>query len=109
MVSDYSYINAANSDSLIARCTTGLGPEGTDNDELGEWYFDGDAIMNGECNESNAIQSNGASINDYVGVIDLLQCGTFSTNMEGIYTCTVMANLEMEQSMRLAVYFSGRS
>ena len=106
MVSDYSYTNA---DTLIARCITGLGPESSDNDVLGEWFFDGNMIMSGECNESDAVQSNGAPINDYVGVIDLLQCGTFSTNMEGIYTCTVMDSLEIEQSIRLGVYLSGRS
>ena len=109
MISDYSYIYAANSDSLIAHCITGLGPEGTDNNELGEWYFDGNEILNGECSDHIAVQSNGAPISDYVGVIDLLQCGTFSTNMEGVYTCTVMDSLEMEQSMRLGVYFPGRS
>ena len=109
MVNDYSYINAANSNSLIARCVTGLGPEETDNNELGKWYFDRDVIINGECNESNAVQSNGALISDYVGIINLLQCGTYSTNMEGIYTCTVMDSLRMEQSVRLGVYFPGRS
>ena len=108
MVSNYSYTNA---DSLVARCITGFGPDSSDNDNdaLGEWFFDGIMIMNGECDESDAVQSNGAPISDYVGVIDLLQCGTFSTNMEGIYTCTVMDSLEMEQSMRLGVYFPGRS
>ena len=115
MVSDYSYINAATDtdENLIARCVTGLGPDDNNidsgNDELGEWYFGENEILNGECNDSTTIQSNGAVISNYVVVIDLLQCGMLSTAVEGIYTCTVMNSLMMEQSLRLGVYFSGRS
>ena len=125
MVDDYSYINAGTdtNENLIARCVTGLGPDtdNTDNelsnDELGEWSFGENELLNGECNDSNAIQSNGAAISNYVGVIDLLQCGMFTIATEGIYTCTIMNSLieqsmnslMTEQSMRLGVYLVGRS
>ena len=46
-LTDYSYINASNSPGngvLLARCLTGLGPNGTNNGAngvLGGWYFNG--------------------------------------------------------------------
>ena len=115
MFGDYSHINVGtdNDDYLVARCVTGLGPVNSDNqlgnDELGEWSFGENQLLIGECNDSNAVQSSGADISDYVGVIDLLQCGMLTTDTEGIYTCTIRDSSMMEQSVRLGVYFSGRS
>ena len=105
------YINARNNNTnpLIARCVTGLGPTDNDNAALGGWYFNSTEVPSGECNDSTGLQSNGAAISDYVGVIDLLECGAFSTTAEGVYTCTIMNSLMMSQSMRLGVYFTGRS
>ena len=115
MVDDYLNINAGTNtnENLVARCVTGLGPDNSDNkfdnDDLGEWSFGENELLIGECNDSNAVQSSGADISDYVGVIDLLQCGMLTTDTEGIYTCTIMDSSMMEQSVRLGVYFSGRS
>ena len=112
-VSDYSYITARDmiaNPLMIARCVTGLGPSGDDNSELGRWLFNGNDVPSGECNDSNVIESNGAPISDYIGVIDLFQCGTFSNSSEGIYTCTTESNNAMtEQSISLGIYFATRS
>lgn len=111
-ITDYSYIytNATSGTPLIARCVTGLGPSSTDNNNaLGGLYFNGSRIPNANCNASASVQANGALISNFVGVINLLQCGAFSTDGEGIYTCRMMDSLRMHQSMRLGIYFAGRS
>ena len=112
---DYSYIYAedlmSSASVLIARCVTGLGPSGSDdNNALGGWYFNGNRIPNGICDPgSSIVQPNGASLNNYVGVINLLQCRRFSTTREGVYTCTLRNSSMINQSMRLGIYFNGRS
>ena len=111
-ITDYSYIytNATSGTPLIARCVTGLGPSSTDNNNaLGGLYFNGSRIPNGNCNASASVQANGALISNFVGVINLLQCGAFSTDGEGVYTCRMMDSLRIYQSMRLGIYFAGRS
>ena len=108
---DYSFITAtATSRTLIARCVTGLGPSGSDdNNALGGLHFNGNRISNGACDSSTAIQSNGAPINDFVGVMNLYQCEPLQPSEEGVYTCMMMNSSMMLQSMRLGVYLSGRS
>ena len=88
---------------------TGLGPnDGDDNNALGGLYFNENRIPNGECN-SSVVQANGTSLDNYVGVIDMFQCGAFSPSGEGVYTCTMMNGSMMDQSVRLGIYFAGRS
>jgi len=106
LLTNYSHITERGGKDLIARCATGLGPTGNDNTVLGGWYFNGSRISNGECT-GPVVQPRGAT--NHVGVINLFQCGTFSTTGEGVYTCTMMNSLMMNQSMRLGVYFNGRS
>ena len=108
---DFLYIDAGdnNMDPLIARCITGLSPSDDDNAALGGWYFNGVGLPNGECNDSTIPQSNGADIVNYVGVVDLLQCGAFSLDTEGVYTCIIMNSSMINQSMRLGMYLEGRS
>ena len=108
---DYSYIFANNPirNALIARCVTGLGPNNNeDNNALGGLYFNGSRIPNEECGAS-AIQPNGAPITDFVGVINLYQCGALPPAREGIYTCTMMNSAMRNQSVRLGIYIPGRS
>ena len=108
---DYSYINAGltNTSILIARCLTGLGSnDSDDNNALGGLYFNGNKIPNEECTDSK-VQPNGAPIDSFVGVINIFQCGVFSTTGEGVYTCVIMNSSMMHQSARLGVYFTGRS
>jgi len=51
----------------------------------------------------------GASGRNYPGVINLYLCGTFTTTEEGVYSCIMMNSSIMYQTMRVGVYFSGRS
>ena len=112
ILTDYSYITAdnplTNASVLIARCVTGLGPSGNDNNELGGLYFNGNNIPNGMC-DSSVVQPSGAAINNFVGVINLFQCGQFSITGEGVYTCTLQNSSMINQSMRLGIYFNERS
>ena len=88
---------------------TGMGPnDGVDNNALGGLYFNGNRIPNGPCG-SSVVQPNGTSLNNFVGVIDIFQCGAFSPSGEGVYTCTMMNSAMMDQSMRLGVYSAERS
>ena len=118
-LTDYSYIHASDSPNngfLLARCLTGLGPTSTTNNangDLGGWYFNDTMILtssvNAECGRQDvgAIQARPGVGN--AGVINLHQCDPFTIALEGIYTCTMMNSLMMNQSVRLGVYFTGRS
>ena len=111
VLNDYSYIFGDNPirNALIARCVTGLGPNNNeDNNALGGLYFNGIRIPNGEC-DASAIQPSGAPITDFVGVINLYQCGALPPAREGIYTCTMMNSAMRNQSVRLGIYIPGRS
>ena len=113
VLTDYSYINAPGNGNLIARCLTGLGPSGTSNGAngvLGGWYFDGTMIPNsgeqGPCG-SDVIQVRPGA--NTAGISNIRQCQAFSTIVEGIYTCTMRNSSMLNQSVRLGVYFIGRS
>ena len=115
-LTDYSYINARDGDpngALIARCLTGLGPTSASNGAngaLGGLYFNGTMIPNSDeelsCSSDVIQVSPGAGT---AGVINIHQCEGFSTSVEGIYTCTMMNSLMMNQSVRFGIYFTGRS
>ena len=106
-LSDYSHIDARSSNGQVARCLTGLGPsENSNNGDLGGWYFNGSMKVNRVlCNEIIASIPGGV----VTGVINIDQCRAFSIANEGVYTCTMMNSSMMEQSVRLGIYFSGRS
>lgn len=112
LFADYSYINDAgdvDGSVTLGHCVTGLGPNNfDDNNALGAFYFNGNRIPNRECSDV-VIQPNGAAIENYVGVISLFQCGTFSTTGEGVYTCVILNSSMTNQSLRLGIYFHGRS
>ena len=113
VLTDYSHIDAPGSNLLITHCLTGLGPNDTSsgaNGVLGGWYFNGTMIPNsGELERcsSDVIQVRPGSLT--AGISNIHQCGAFNTSVEGIYTCTMMNSSMMNQSIRLGVYFSGRS
>ena len=112
LLTDYSYVTAHATNGLLARCVSGLGPTGTDNNtDLGIWYFNGAHLPYGLCQSPvvDLIQSLAANLTDYIGVINLWQCGAFTTTAEGVYTCVIMNSSMMNQTTRLGVYFSGRS
>ena len=112
-LTDYSYITTSGSSRmLLARCLTGLGPNNTNtlaNEVLGGWYFKGTKIPDGpQCSRAGAIIQPipGASV---AGLIALFQCQRFTAATEGVYTCTMMNSSMMNESVRLGVYFTGRS
>ena len=119
-LTDYSYINATDSPSggsgdQVARCVTGLGPNGTGsdaNDILGGLYFNGNKITvvtpPPSCLDiSEVIQVRlGTSL---AGVFNFHQCRQFTTAAEGVYTCTMMNSSMMNESVRFGIYLSGRS
>ena len=112
-LTDYSYITTSGSSRmLLARCLTGLGPDGTGalaNQVLGGWYFKGTKIPNGpQCTQAGAIIQPipAASV---AGLIALYQCRQFTTATEGVYTCTISNSSMMDQSVRVGIYLNGRS
>ena len=119
-LTDYSYINARDSPGgdngdQIARCVTGLGPNGTGsdaNDILGGLYFNGNKIPvlapPPSCPDiSEVIQVRLGGI--LAGVFNFHQCRQFTTAAEGVYTCALMNSAMMNESVRFGIYFSGRS
>ena len=103
---DYSCITETGGTGLLANCVTGLGPTDSDNNTiLGGWYFGGSQVTNQGCS------GDGVTVLDseYVGVYQLQQCGTFTTAVEGVYTCVVLNSDMIQESRRLGVYFDGRS
>ena len=114
-LSDYSYINARDvpDGRWLARCLTGLDPNGTSNGAngvLGGLYFNGTMIPNSgekaQCSSDIIQVRSGGSV---AGVTNIHQCGAFSTATEGVYTCTMMNSSMMNQSVRFGIYFTGRS
>ena len=110
---DYSYIPhnvMLDPHKAILRCATGLGPSGSDNNTvLGGWYFNGSQIPIGSNCNGPVFEVRGATVMNNPGVISLYLCGTFTTTEEGVYSCIMMNSSMMEENMRVAVYFSGRS
>ena len=118
-LSDYSFIYArdspGNSGAQLARCVTGLGPNGTSsnaNNILGGLYFNGNEIPAlappASCShDSEMIQARlGGGL---AGVLNFHQCDPFTTAAEGVYTCTMMNSAMMNESVRFGVYLNGRS
>ena len=113
-ISDYSYVNDNSYRDYIqlARCATGLGPNGYDpNSALGGLYFKGNRIPNVKCDDSSSpiVLQQTPRLYVVVGVINIRRCRPFSTAVEGIYTCIMMNSSMMTESIRFGVYFTGRS
>ena len=103
-------------DNSFVRCVSGLGPPAGDlNADLGGWYFNGARLfvpLGGsgcEMNDGRAFLVRGANGRRYPGIINLYLCRTFTTTEEGVYSCIMMNSSLMNQTMRVGVYFSGRS
>ena len=114
-ITDYSFVTQpftinSNDRNTFFRCATGLGPSGADRStELGGWYLNGAQIpVDANCGRS-VFQVRATNDMVFPGGIDLFSCETFTTTEEGVYSCIIMNSLMMEQTMRVGVYFSGRS
>jgi len=115
-ITDYSFVTqpfTLDPSLVILRCATGLGPSGSDgNIVLGGWYFNGAQLFvptGSRLCEGPAVEVRGANGRRYPGVINLYLCGTLTTTEEGVYSCIMMNSSVMIQTMRVGVYFSGRS
>jgi len=91
-----------------------VGPAGSDRTvTLGGWYFNGERLFvpdgGSGCMDGHEFEVRGANAERYPGVINLYRCETFTTTEEGIYSCIIMNSSMMNQTMRVGVYFSGRS
>ena len=112
-ITDYSFVTqpfTLDPFTAMLRCASGLGPSDSDNNAvLGGWYFTGAQVPIGTNCGGPVFEVRGANGRNYPGVINLYLCGTFTTTEEGVYSCTMMNSSMMNQTMRVGLYFSGRS
>ena len=115
-ITDYSFVTqpfTLDPFNVTLRCATGLGPStNKSNTALGGWYLNGNPILipggNPICGYG-VLEVRGANGRRYPGVNNLYLCRTFTTTEEGVYSCIMMNSSMMEQTMRVGVYFIGRS
>ncbi|XP_065895470.1 hemicentin-1-like isoform X2 [Dysidea avara] len=112
-ITDYSFVTQPftfDRFGAIMRCATGLGPfRSNSNTVLGGWYFSGGQVLIRQGCTGPVFEVRGANGRNYPGVINIYLCRTFTTTEEGIYSCIMMNSSMMEQTMRVGVYFSGRT
>ena len=106
----YSHEYAIDPDDggLLFRCVTGLGPTSNNNAETSALYFNDELIPHGGCN-GPVVQSRGATISNFVGVINVFLCKRFTYNEEGIYGCTMKNSDMVDEHVRIGIYLRGRS
>ena len=109
IIENYSYIRTSDTvTDVLFRCVTGLGPTGSNNAERSALHFNNQLIPHGGC-DGPVVQSRGADITQFVGVINVGLCGNFTTNEEGVYTCVTRNRDGLDESVRVGVYLPGRS
>ena len=116
LITDYSVVRhpfTLDSNNAIFRCATGVGPSASNpNTVLGGWYLNGGRLLvpsgDSVCDFYD-LEVRGAPVRRFPGVINLLLCEEFTTTEEGVYSCIMMNSSMMNQTMRVGVYFSGRS
>ena len=116
VLDDYSFIHLnANEENggLIFRCVTGLGPSGSNsNNVIGDIFYN-DNLLNASTNSCNGfVRVTGAKLVDNLpGVYNARVCEDFkfTTSEEGVYTCRLLNSNMMYQNMSIGLYFRGRS
>ena len=116
-VRDYSYVNSRDNNNNqgihIARCLSGQGFTGIAaiDDYLGGWYFNGTEIpfLDYVCNDPASFIIQSEISWSHEGVMDIVKCRPFTTDAEGIYTCTIVNSSLVNDSVRIGVYFDVRS
>jgi len=107
-IDDYSFVVQPFMLESIFHCASGLGPSGADrNTDVGGWYFNSVKLPVGTMCSNSVFQQVRAANN--AGAISLNLCRTFTASVEGVYSCIMMNSSMMNQTMRVGVYFSGRS
>ena len=105
------YLNGNETEGILFRCVTGLGPACDDNGNkcgnrrLGNFYYNNLLLTN--CSSSVEVQ--GPNATKHPGVLNAALCRPLTTSTEGVYTCTLINSSMMNQSMSVGIYFSGRS
>ena len=108
VLDDYSviYLNGSEqSPRILFHCVSGLAS--ITDDEFGGLYFNNMSLPYDNCN--GFLLSKRANITIHPGVLNILLCRKLTTSTEGVYTCRLMNSSMMYQSVRVGVYFSGRS
>ena len=101
------YLNGDEPTKILFRCISGLRPNDSNNDEIGDLYFNNRSLPINTCN--GFVQAIGARNYNNPGVLNIRLCGSLSTSTEGVYTCRLMNSSMMYQSMSVGVYFIRRS
>jgi len=117
IMSDYSFVRqpfTLDASNATFRCASGLGPSGFDfNTEVGRWHFaNGSQLLVPPGDEVCGfyhLELRGAPTRRIPGVINVLLCDSLTPDTEGVYSCIMMNSSMMNQTMRVGVYFSGRS
>ena len=112
VLDDYSFIYLNGTEAMTAvlfRCSSGLGPNDSDtNDVVGNIYYNNVPLTEGRC--TGLVRAEGApNVDRFPGVYHARYCSPLTINTEGIYTCTLRNSSMMNESIRVGVYFSGRS
>ena len=112
VLDDYSFVlldGTEQSDGILFRCSTGLGPSNSDtNDVIGDISYNNIRLRDGVC--SGLIQAEGTqNVLIQTGAYQACVCGVITTSVEGVYTCILTNSSMMNQSVSIGVYFSGRS
>ena len=112
-IGDYSYINSRNDSYLyhyVARFVTGLGANPGDSiASSSECYFNGALLPIVACYDPTSLPVQPRVQLSKAGVLNILKCRSFTTDWEGIYTCTLMNSAMMNHTVRFGVYFDIRS
>ena len=112
ILDDYSFIYLNGTEAMTAvlfRCSSGLGPNSSyTNDVVGNIYYKNVPLTEGRC--SGLVRAEGApNVDRFPGVYHARYCSPLTISTEGIYTCTLRNSSIMNESIRVGVYFSGRS
>ena len=107
-ITDYSFAKL-NKFKEILRCVSGLGASTASANTLGGWYFNGTKIPVGNNCGGPVFKAHEVNSGRHPGVINLILCETFTITEEGVYSCIMMNSSMMNQTMRVGVYFRGRS
>ena len=87
---------------ILFRCVTGY--PSSDPNTIGDLYFYDILLPKGMCSGLVQVEYDGDP-----GVLNGRVCGSLTTSTEGVYICKLMNSSMMYQSIRVGVYFSGRS
>ena len=114
-IGDYSYVNSRSDFYIyynVARFVTGLGANPGDSIGIAsssECYFNGTLMPIVKCSNPTSLPIQPRVQFSKAGVLNVWKCSSFTTDYEGIYTCTLRDSAMMNHTVRFGVYFDIRS